>query len=134
MFGSRDQEIGCLDPPRPRKIGLSATGAVCISIALRPGTAHVLMDEIALRLEIRGLVQGVGYRWSMVEEARRQGVRGWVRNRHDGTVEATVIGSPEAVDRIVAWARRGPRSSVVEAVDVFAGEGAFDSFDPRPTE
>jgi acylphosphatase len=92
------------------------------------------MDEIALRLEIRGLVQGVGYRWSMVEEARRLGVRGWVRNRHDGTVEAMVIGPPEAVDRILAWARTGPRSAVVDAVDVFAGAGAFDSFEPRPTE
>ena len=92
------------------------------------------MDEIALRLEIRGRVQGVGYRWSMVEEARRLGLRGWVRNRRDGTVEAMVIGPPETLDRIVAWARRGPRSSRVEAVDVSAGEGAFDSFEPWPTE
>ena len=92
------------------------------------------MDDIALRLEIRGRVQGVGYRWSMVEEARRLGIRGWVRNRRDGTVEATVIGPPEAVERIVGWARRGPSSSVVDMVVVFASEGAFDSFDPRPTK
>ena len=92
------------------------------------------MDEVVLRLEIRGLVQGVGYRWSMVEEARRLGIRGWVRNRRDGTVEAMVMGPAEAVDRIVEWARRGPGSSVVEAVELFAGEGAFDSFDPRPTQ
>jgi acylphosphatase len=92
------------------------------------------MDEIGLRLEIRGLVQGVGYRWSMVEEARRLGIRGWVRNRRDGTVEAMVTGPPAAVDRILEWARTGPRAAVVEAVDVFAGEGAFDSFEPRPTE
>ena len=92
------------------------------------------MEELVLRLEIRGLVQGVGYRWSMVEEARRLGIRGWVRNRHDGTVEAMVLGPREAVDRIVGWARKGPRSSVVEVVDVFEGEGAFDSFEPRPTE
>jgi acylphosphatase len=92
------------------------------------------MDEIVRRLEIRGLVQGVGYRWAMVEEAGRLGIRGWVRNRRDGSVEAMVMGTPEAVDRIVGWARRGPRSSVVDAVEVFAGEGAFDSFDARPTE
>jgi acylphosphatase len=91
------------------------------------------MDEIVLRLEIRGLVQGVGYRWAMVEEARRLGIRGWVRNRRDGTVEAVVAGPREAVDRIVAWARRGPRSAVVDAVDVLAGEGVFDSFEARPT-
>lgn len=92
------------------------------------------MDEIVLRLEIRGVVQGVGYRWAMVEEARRLGIRGWVRNRRDATVEAIVMGAPEAVDRIVAWAKKGPRSAVVEAVDVFAGEGRFDAFDARPTE
>jgi acylphosphatase len=91
------------------------------------------MAETVLRLEIRGLVQGVGYRWAMVEEARRLGVRGWVRNRGDGSVEAMVSGSPELVDRLVAWARRGPRSAVVAAVEVFAGEGSFDSFDARPS-
>ncbi|MBE0546424.1 MAG: acylphosphatase [Rubrivivax sp.] len=92
------------------------------------------MAETVLRLEIRGLVQGVGYRWSMAAEARRLGIRGWVRNRHDGSVEAMVAGPPEAVDRIVAWARSGPESAAVTVVDVFAGEGAFDSFDQWPTE
>ena len=91
------------------------------------------MDEIVLRLEIRGLVQGVGYRWAMVEEARRLGIRGWVRNRRDGTVEAMVVGPSVAVDRIVAWARRGPRAAVVDAVNVLTGEGSFDSFEARPT-
>ncbi len=92
------------------------------------------MAETVLRVEIRGLVQGVGYRWSMAEEARRLGIRGWVRNRHDGSVEAMVAGPPEAVDRIVGWARKGPQSAAVAAVDVFAGEGDFDSFDQWPTE
>ena len=87
-----------------------------------------------MRLEIRGRVQGVGYRWAMVEEARRLGLRGWVRNRHDESVEAMVAGPPEAVERIVSWARKGPRSARVAAVDVFAGAGSFDSFDARPTE
>ena len=90
-------------------------------------------DRTVLRLEIRGRVQGVGYRWSMVEEARRLGVRGWVRNRHDGSVEAMVAGPPEAVARILAWARQGPPAAAVAAVDVFAGEGSHDTFDARPT-
>jgi len=91
------------------------------------------MAETVLRLEIRGRVQGVGYRWSMVEKARGLGIRGWVRNRRDGSVEATVAGPREAVDAIVAWSRRGPGPAVVATVDIFAAEGCFDSFDPRPT-
>jgi acylphosphatase len=92
------------------------------------------MIETARRLEIRGSVQGVGFRWAMVDEARRLGLRGWVRNRRDGSVEAMVAGPAEAVDRIVAWARRGPGSAVVTAVDVFPGQGSFDSFDQLPTQ
>ena len=97
------------------------------------GPGRERMDEVALRLEIRGRVQGVGYRWSMVEEARRAGVRGWVRNRRDGSVEAMLTGPRQAVERVVAWSRLGPAPAAVEAVDVFEGEGTFASFEARPT-
>ena len=88
----------------------------------------------ALRLEIRGRVQGVGFRWSMVEEARSLGIRGWVRNRRDGSVEAMVTGRPDTVDLIVEWARKGPRSAVVSAIEISPGEGTFDTFDAWPTQ
>jgi len=91
------------------------------------------MAEAVLRLEIRGRVQGVGYRWTMVEQARRLGLRGWVRNRHDGSVEAVVAGPAPAVEAIVAWARRGPASARVSAVEAFAAEGDFEGFDAWPT-
>jgi acylphosphatase len=91
------------------------------------------MIDTVLRLEIRGEVQGVGYRWSMAEQAQRLGVRGWVRNRRDGSVEAMVAGPPDAVEQIVAWARRGPTSAVVTAVDIFPAEGVFVGFDQSPT-
>lgn len=91
------------------------------------------MASTVLRLEIRGRVQGVGYRWAMVEQARRLGLGGWVRNRRDGSVEAMVAGPPDAVEQMLSWARRGPSSAVVHAVDVFADVGSFDAFEPRPT-
>jgi acylphosphatase len=91
------------------------------------------MTDIVARLEIRGRVQGVGYRWSIAQEAGRCGVRGWVRNRHDGSAEALLAGNQEQVDRLIAWARRGPDSALVESIDVFEGEGSFASFEQLPT-
>ena len=85
-------------------------------------------------MKIVGVVQGVGYRWSMVQEARRLGVRGGVRNRRDGSVEAIVTGPTQALEQIIAWAREGPPSAKVTTVDVLAGDGAFESFEAWATE
>ena len=70
----------------------------------------------------------------MVQEARRLGVRGGVRNRQDGSVEAIVAGPTQALDQIIDWARKGPPFAVVTAVDVLAGEGAFELFEAWATE
>jgi len=85
------------------------------------------------RLVVRGRVQGVGFRYATVRAAERIGVTGWVRNRADGSVEAVVQGTAEAVETIVAWARRGPQAAIVESLDVFEAEGEFVSFEARPT-
>ena len=91
------------------------------------------MTTVVLQLKIQGLVQGVGYRWAMAQEARRLGVTGWVRNRRDGSVEAMVAGPQAAVDAIVGWARGGPDAAVVRSVDATPAEGRFHSFEQHPT-
>jgi acylphosphatase len=83
---------------------------------------------------IRGRVQGVGFRYSMRLEARRLGVSGWVRNRHDGSVEAVAQGPAEAVEALVEWSRHGPPGARVTDVQVGTGEGDYTDFELRPTQ
>ncbi len=70
------------------------------------------------RLHISGRVQGVGYRDALCAQAESLRVRGWVRNRADGSVEALVAGTTEALESLIAWARRGPPLARVTAVQV----------------
>lgn len=79
------------------------------------------------RLSIHGRVQGVGFRDSMRREALRLGVDGWVRNRIDGSVEATTRGEDRAIETLIDWSRRGPPAARVTRVDV--EELASDAFD-----
>lgn len=89
---------------------------------------------VTRHLSISGRVQGVGFRLYMQRKARELGLTGWVRNRRDGGVEAMVQGSPEAVDAMIAWARRGPPSAVVTECRVVEGSGEFAGFEAVPTE
>jgi acylphosphatase len=90
-------------------------------------------DLVTRRLTARGRVQGVWFRESMRQEAARLDVTGWVRNRMDGSVEAVVQGRPEAVEAMVAWARRGPEAAAVESLEVTPAEGVFHGFEKHPT-
>lgn len=89
---------------------------------------------MAKHLRISGRVQGVGFRYSLAEEAERLGVTGWVRNRRDGTVEAVLEGASDAVEAVLAWARRGPPSALVSGVQIEETAGGFGRFELRPTE
>ena len=88
---------------------------------------------VTKRLSIHGRVQGVYFRDSMRQQARQLGITGWVRNRTDGTVEAMVSGEPEAVAKIIEWARHGPPTAKVTDVQIGEAEGQFDSFELLPT-
>ena len=91
-------------------------------------------NMIKRRLRITGKVQGVGFRYSLQEEAGRLGVNGWVRNRRDGSVEAVVQGPPATVDHMLDACRKGPPGSRVDRVEIIGeGVGAFDGFEVRPT-
>jgi acylphosphatase len=74
------------------------------------------------RVVAHGLVQGVFFRDTVRRRAEPAGVSGWVRNNRDGTVEAVFEGGADAVERLVAFCRRGPRGAVVEHIDVFEEE------------
>lgn len=73
---------------------------------------------------VEGFVQGVGYREFTRRAAERLGVSGWVRNRSDGTVEALLHGSAEAVEALCAEMRRGPTHATVIEVRILSDDPA----------
>lgn len=80
---------------------------------------------------VHGDVQGVGFRYFLMGEAQRLGLRGWVRNRDDGTVEFVAEGGRPELERLREAAERGPRMAQVKRVDSqwSAATGGLDSFD-----
>jgi acylphosphatase len=85
---------------------------------------------IRRRVVVHGYVQGVFFRDSTRRLAQQHGVAGWVSNRWDGAVEAVFEAEDDAVERLVAFMREGPRGARVESVEVFeeepAGETGFN--------
>jgi acylphosphatase len=72
--------------------------------------------ERRLHAVVHGRVQGVGYRATTLDEARRLGLAGWVRNRHDGTVEVLAEGNEARLQILLAYLHRGPWGAVVTSV------------------
>ena len=99
-----------------------------------------MSDNVIRHVVVRGRVQGVGYRAFVEDEAYRRGLRGWVRNRRDGSVEAVFAGPRAAVESMVEACRRGPMSARISAIDQREGtevdlkdHAAGDLFTVLPT-
>jgi acylphosphatase len=87
----------------------------------------------AAQIIVTGRVQGVGFRWSLARIADDHGVRGWVRNRPDGAVEALLQGPRARLDDVIAWMRQGPPGASVADVHVemVTGSDQFERFEIR---
>lgn len=72
----------------------------------------------SIHLEVRGRVQGVGFRWFVVETANQLRLAGWVRNKSDGNVEVAAAGPPDAIARLESAVKSGPRAARIEEVRV----------------
>ena len=75
-------------------------------------------DLVRVHVMVTGRVQGVGFRFTTVDTGRRLGVRGWVRNRADGSVEVEAEGERAAVEALVRFLHRGPPGAWVNDVAV----------------
>ncbi len=73
---------------------------------------------IRAHVYISGKVQGVGYRLSTQSEAVKLGIKGWVRNVPNGSVEAIFEGGPTAIEQMIQWCYEGPPAAVVRDVQV----------------
>lgn len=76
------------------------------------------MELVRTRVIVAGRVQGVYFRASTRQVAERLSLSGWVRNLHDGRVEAVFEGEPSRVDEALEWVRVGPAGAAVRSVDV----------------
>lgn len=76
----------------------------------------------ALHVRVQGRVQGVFYRASTQQQAQRLGLRGWVRNCDDGSVEAVLCGDEPTLDAMLAWMAQGPERARVDALETTPAE------------
>ena len=88
------------------------------------------MAKVRAHVYVSGRVQGVFFRYETRKEAKKHGVKGWVKNLQDGRVEAVFEGEKEDVEKLIDFCRKGPPLAKVDKVEVFWEEykGEFKSF------
>ena len=90
--------------------------------------------NVQVRVVIKGRVQGVFYRNWTVENATQLGLKGWVRNRRDGSVEALFSGNPDVVQEMEQRCRRGPPDAMVTGLEVLpSSDDPGSGFKRKPT-
>jgi len=89
--------------------------------------------KVRAHLLISGIVQGVAFRYYTQDIAQSLGIKGWVKNCWDGKVELVIEGEDDKVKELIDWCSRGPRSAIVEKIDIRWEEykGEFNSFSIR---
>ena len=85
---------------------------------------------------VEGYVQGVGFRYFVLDTANVLGITGWVRNRADGNVEVLAEGEQSSLDKLLQALHHGPRSARVFNVteEWHTASGEFSAFSIRPTQ
>ncbi|MCB9357277.1 MAG: acylphosphatase [Calditrichaeota bacterium] len=93
-----------------------------------------MSESVRTRVTVTGTVQGVGFRYFVLERAQSLGVSGWVRNLRDGRVEAELEGEQESVNMLISAMREGPTFSHVESLHQFplGGGTEYTDFRVRP--
>lgn len=91
------------------------------------------MNNARAHVIVSGIVQGVYFRANAREEAKKLSINGWVRNKHDGTVEIVAEGDTEKIERLIGWCHKGPPGAIVRDVVTEWGEfkGEFKDFSVR---
>lgn len=90
------------------------------------------MNKIQKNIKIKGIVQGVGFRFSAREQARKYGIKGYVKNLPSGDVEIKAVGPEKNVQLYVQWCKQGPPHAHVEDISVEeSNPESFQTFDVK---
>lgn len=85
------------------------------------------MADVSVRVVIEGKVQGMGFRWWITQWADARGLDGWVRNRHEGTVEALFHGPEDFVRHMIEACHEGPELARVRNIREYEDEPPDDT-------
>ncbi|PSV47700.1 acylphosphatase [Photobacterium indicum] len=75
------------------------------------------MSQICVKANVKGIVQGVGFRFHTAHEGLKDGLSGYAMNLPDGSVEVLACGSEDSVNKLLAWLESGPKTSRVDSID-----------------